>query len=368
MQIDPKRLATDTLGRSNYPQVLSRMIDEAGGDAFVYEYRGSAQLGFTQNYCCSNSYDACGVANDGQCQCPGTEFDSQDCSAIDGLNDGAALVTQLGQQYQWLTRITTRVSPEEMTFDPAFEPDPTGSYMGNLTLSNQQASLQACGAAVLDQTKLQAINAAQTCAATYCGPHGQCVVSANGPACACEEGFVALQYTDLDSQQSVTCVPATPPVDLRAGGAQIPDACATTTCGNGTCVDRNGIATCVCPANTAASVRIAGTNPFCSQTLSPTGGPGAQDYSGPLRALAVCAPRYPSCGTGGWLVQEPVLYAGVDCGDATPPPALTREPEKPTCGWFSGCGCQGTPAGSPLAALGGMWLVGFVLLRKRRRA
>src|SRR3569623_118581 len=142
--------------------------------------------------------------------------------------------------------------------------------------------------------------------------------AANGPACACEEGFVALQYTDLDSQQSVTCVPATPPVDLRAGGAQIPDACATTDCGTGSCVDRTGIATCVCPANTAASVRIAGTHPFCSQPLSPTGGPGAQDYSGPLRALAVCAPRYPSCGTGGWLAKEPVQSAGVDCGDATP--------------------------------------------------
>lgn len=366
VQIDPKRLATDTLGRNNYPQVLSRMIDEAGGDAFVYEYRGSPQLGFTQNYCCSNTYDACGIASDGQCECPGTEFDAQDCSSIDGLNEGAALVTQLGQQYQWLTRITTRVSPEEMTFDPAFEPDPGASFMGNLTLTNQQASLQACGAAVLDQKKLQAINTAQACAATYCGPHGQCVVSSNGPACACEEGFVAMQYTDLDSQQSVTCVPATPPVDLRAGGAQIPDACATTTCGNGSCVDRNGIATCVCPANTAAAARIAGTNPYCSQILSPTGGPGAQDYSGPLRSLAVCAPRYPSCGDGGWLAKEPVQYPGVDCGDATPPPELTREPEKPTCGWFSGCGCQGTPTGSPLAALGGVWLVGFVLLRRRR--
>ncbi|MBV8756753.1 MAG: DUF2330 domain-containing protein [Deltaproteobacteria bacterium] len=366
VQIDPKRLAKDTLGRLNYPQVLSRMIDEAGGDAFVYEYRGGAQLAFTQNYCCSSGFDTCGIGFDNQCECPGTEFDARDCSQIDGLNEGAQLVTQLGQKYQWLTRITTRVSPEEMTFDPAFEPDPTGSYMGNLTLSHQQASLQRCGAAVRDQAKLAAINAAQACAATYCGPHGQCVVSGSGPACACEEGFVAMQYTDLDSQQSVTCVPATPPVDLRAGGAQIPDACATTSCGNGTCVDRNGIATCVCNANTAAAPRIAGSTPFCSIIESPTGGPGAQDYSGPLRALAVCAPRYPSCGPGGWLSPQAVQYPGVDCGDATPPAALTREPEKPTCGWFSGCGCQGTPDGAPLGALGAAWLVGIVLLRRRR--
>lgn len=364
--IDPKRLATDTLGRTNYPQVLSRMIDEAGGDAFVYEYRGNAQLAFAQNYCCTAGYDACGIGFDGQCQCPGTEIDSQDCSAIDGLNDGAALVTQLGQKYQWLTRTTTRISPEEMTFDPAFEPDPAGSYMGNLTLSHQQASLQRCGAAVLDQPKLAAINAAQACAATYCGPHGQCVVSSTGPACACGDGWVAMQFTDLDSQQSVTCVPATPPVDLRAGGAAIPDACATASCGNGTCKDRNGIATCVCDPNTAASARIAGTTPYCSAIQSPTGGPGAQDYSGPLRALAVCAPRYPACGDGGWLAKVPVQYPGVDCGGATPPEPLTREPEKPTCGWFSGCGCQGTPDGTPLAALGGAWLVGFVLLRRRR--
>ena len=44
--IDPKRLARDTLGRQNYPQVLARMIDEAGGDGFVYRvprHRGACR-------------------------------------------------------------------------------------------------------------------------------------------------------------------------------------------------------------------------------------------------------------------------------------------------------------------------------------
>lgn len=365
VSIDPKRLAVDTLGRLNYPQVMARMIDEAGGDAFVYEYRGTSKL-LNTSACCSAGTDVCGLGFDGQCECPGTDFDGADCSQIDGLNEGAQLLQQLGQNYQFLTRVTTRVSPEEMTFDPAFEADPSNFANGTLNLSNNQASLARCMPAVLDQPKLQAIVASQACAATYCGPHGQCVLSSNGPACACGEGYVAMQYTDNDSQQSVTCVPATPPVDFRAGGAVLPDACASVSCGAGTCVDRNGIAVCVCNANTAAAPQIAGTTPICSSWSTPTGGPGAQDYSRPLRDLAVCAPKPPACGDGGWLSQQAVAIPGVDCGDSVPAHALTVEPDKPSCGLFSGCGCQGSPEGTPLAVMGGAWLLGLVILRRRR--
>lgn len=365
VSIDPKRLAVDTLGRLNYPQVMARMIDEAGGDAFVYEYRGTSQL-LNTSACCSSGYDVCGLGYDGQCECPGTDFDTQDCSQIDGLNEGAQLLQQLAQNNQFLTRVTTRVSPEEMTFDPAFEADPSNYANGTLNLSNNQASLARCMPAVLDQPKMQAIVASQACAATYCGPHGQCVLSSNGPACACGEGYVAMQYTDNDSQQSVTCVPATPPVDFRAGGAVLPDACASVSCGAGTCVDRNGIAVCVCNANTAAAPQIAGTTPICASWSTPTGGPGAQDYSRPLRELAVCAPKPPVCGDGGWLTQQAVAIPGVDCGDSVPAHALTVEPDKPSCGLFSGCGCQGSPEGTPLAVMGGAWLLGLVILRRRR--
>jgi MYXO-CTERM domain-containing protein len=202
----------------------------------------------------------------------------------------------------------------------------------------------------------------------YCGPHGQCVVSANGAACACEQGWVAMQFPDYDSQQSVTCVPATPPVDFRADGAVLPDACATVSCGAGSCVDRNGIAVCVCADGTAAAPTLAGTTPICSPINAPTGGPGAQDYSRQLRGLAVCTPRPPVCGEGGWLTKQDygVLYPGVDCGDSVPAHALTVEPDKPSCGIFSGCGCDTSPEGTPLAVLGAAWLVGLVILRRRR--
>ena len=80
----------------------------------------------------------------------------------------------------------------------------------------------------------------------------------------------------------------------------------------------------------------------------------------------MCAPKPPACGDGGWLAPRAVAIPGVDCGDATPAHALTVEPEKPSCGVFSGCGCQGSPDGTPLAVIGGAWLLGRVILRRRR--
>ena len=363
--IDPNRLASDTLGRSNYPQVMARTIDEAGGDAFVYEYRGT-RLARHERRAAARATTCAASASTASASAL-APIRSQRLLAASATSTRARSCSSSSRRsIRYLTRMTTRVSPEEMTFDPAFEADPSNLANGSLKLLNNQASLGRCLPSVIDQQKLQAINASQACAATYCGPHGQCVLSANGPACACGEGWVAMQFTDYDSQQSVTCVPATPPVDFRAGGAVLPDACASVSCGDGTCVDRNGIAVCVCDPNTAAAPQIAGTTPICAAWSTPTGGPGAQDYSRPLRALAVCAPKPPACGEGGWLTPREVAIPGVDCGDATPAHALTVEPEKPSCGMFSGCGCQGSPDGTPLAVIGGAWLLGIVVLRRRR--
>src|SRR5258706_972257 len=119
VSLDASRLAKDPTGRFNYPMLMARQIDEAGGDGFVVEYSGSSSpSNVSQNYCCSYGYDYCNIANDGQCQCPGTTIDATDCEAVGDLNEGVALLQQLRTEESSLTRLTTRISPEEMTFDP----------------------------------------------------------------------------------------------------------------------------------------------------------------------------------------------------------------------------------------------------------
>ena len=362
------RLAQDGKGRLNYPMLLARTIDEAGGDGFAIEYRGAPALpDFGNGYCCSNNmYDYCNVGNNGKCECPSTTWDAADCASQGDVGDGVKLIGDLAMKYRWLTRITTRVSPEEMTWDPAYEPDYTTTTPARLSLHSMQPSLAACSARVIDQPAYAKLSGLQTCAATYCGPHGECEVTNSGAGCACAAGFVVQRFTDYDGQPSVTCVPETPTVDLRAGGDVLPDACAGVSCGLGRCIDRNGIAVCACDAGAAA---VPGAKaPRCESIVFTSRTPGAEDFSQPLRDLSVCAPPTPSCGPDGWLIKTGSARPGVDCGDAAPSPDQLREPPKPTCGWFSGCGCEGTTPTAPLTFMLGAWAVLGLVLRRRRCA
>lgn len=366
VQISRDRIARDATGRTNYPMVLARTVDEAGGDGFVTEFAGApvrAELG--NGFCCDGTSDNCNVANDAKCQCPRAEFDYADCKDTGDIVDGVKLLDALGAKYSTVTRITTRVSAEEMTFDPAFEADFAPAPLGRLQIAASQPSLASCASEVVDKAAFARLTAAQSCATTYCGA-GQCVTTAAGPGCACDAGYVAQRFSDLDGLPSVTCVPQTPPVDLRAGGDVLPDACATASCGAGVCMDRNGVAVCACNTD-AAAVAGQGDNPICDVVIAATATPGGQDYSSALRTLEVCAPAPPVCGASGWLVKQTSPRPGVACGAPVMPTEaeLTPKPDV-TCG--SGCGGCSTD-GSPIGALvGGAWVafaLGFV--RRRRR-
>jgi hypothetical protein len=366
--IAANRIAQDAAGRLNYPMVLARTIDEAGGDGFAIEYRGSpVQSTVGQSGCCGGGYDYCYLGDNQQCECPRDEFDHADCSAIGDLVEGITLLDDLTTRYSSLTRITTRVSPEEMKFDPQFEPDFDASAFGRLTLRNTQASLAACRSSVIDKPAFQDLDAVQACASMYCGEGGTCVTTAAGPACSCAAGRVATRFNDLDSQPSVTCIPTVAPVDLRAGGQALPDACAGVSCGAGTCMDRNGVAVCACNAG-AAAVAGGGATPRCEPIELTSETPGAQDYSAPLRTVQVCAPPPPTCGEGSWLEKVGTAHPGVDCtGDLDPPAHLTIPGPKPTCGSFFGCGgCQEGSEIPPLASVGAAWIVLALVIRRRR--
>lgn len=208
----------------------------------------------------------------------------------------------------------------------------------------------------------------------YCGEHGRCVGTAEGPACSCDNGFVAQRFNDLDNLQSVTCVPETPPVDLRAGGDQLPDGCAGQSCAAGTCIDRNGVPVCECPSGTAAAVGNDNAKaPHCVAITQVGVTPGAQNYTAPLGDLDVCAPPPPACGPDGWLVKRSVARKGVACEgvETDPPMSATRPTAAPTCGDGGflgfGCGCQ-APNGDPLALFGGVAAVGLLVFRRRRKS
>ncbi len=370
--IDPARIAQDRDGRNNYPMVLARTVDEAGGDGFAIEYRGGTttpEFG-TGTPCCGNQWDVCGIANNERCECPRDDFDRTDCAATGDVIEGVQLLDDLFTRHTRLTRITTRISPEEMRFDPTFEADAGAPLFGRLVARGQQVSLDRCWTRVVEasQDEYVEIDARQDCAAMYCG-NGQCVTTAAGAACACDAGFVARRFIDLDGLPSVTCIPATPPVDLGDGGLELPDSCAGLSCGMGQCIDRNGVPVCACDGGAAAIAGDTGPIPRCEPIGELTRTPGGEDFSEPLRALPVCAPSPPACEPGGWYARVQSPRVGLDCGDATPLPEQQEPGPEPTCeGERKLYGCGGCGAGHPAGALALAWVVGFLLLRRRPRS
>ena len=340
VDIDPDRLAFDNADRFNYPMVLARAIDEAGGDGFVIEYRGSPIVpDFDQGSGCCGEFDFCGLGDNQQCECPTSSFEVNDCAKETDLLEGIALLEALASRHTRLTRITTRLSPEEMTFDPMYVPDPDADFTGPLLERGIQLSLEACETQIYDNAMYQDAVGTQSCAAVYCGP-GTCASTWAGAGCACNAGTVARVFTDLDGQPSVTCVPDTPPVDLEGGGIDLPDACATIDCGLGVCVDLNGVPHCQCDGGAAAVTDVLRKLPVCRAIDELSGSPGAEDYSEMLRELSVCAPPPPTCAPGGWLERVTVANPGASCGGAEPLPEQLIPPPAPSCpGW--GCGCRG---------------------------
>lgn len=369
------RLAVDVTGRNNYPMILARAVDDAGGDAFVVEYRGPAPTPSfgAMSFCCGTGFDSCGLGGNDRCECPRDGFDHDDCAAEGDLLDGVALLDALAARHPRMTRLTTRVSAEEMRFDPTFGPDIGAPDTGRLTLRASQPTLAACHDRVIDQPRLAAIEALQACATVYCGA-GECEVAGGIGACACDAGTLARRFTDLDGQPSVTCVPSVSPVDLAAGGLVLPDACAGVDCGLGVCVARNGVAHCACDGGAAATVGDGNASaPRCAPIDALSRGPGADDFSEPLRALSVCAPPPPTCAPGGWLERVGTTNPGVDCGGTAPRPEELVVPPAPTCadgggGGLYGCGgCASGGAGAPLGAIATGMLVAGVIVRRRRR-
>jgi MYXO-CTERM domain-containing protein len=392
--IDESKISEDILGRRNYPMVLARAVDDAGGDGFVVEYARNApyfQISGDSSCCDGYGDDFCDIGGDNLCQCPGADFDMSDCETIPGLLEGVGLMNQLAEQHSYLTRLTTRVSAHEMTFDPMFEatPENPGQNNGALIVTGQRNTLDACSSAVIDTEEYAAIEALQGCAAIYCGP-GTCAATSEGAGCSCDAGTTAQVFLDLDGERSVTCVPNQHTVDLSAGGVDLPDACASVSCGMGSCLEIGGFATCACDPGNAAVVQEGSGTPVCASIQASSGSPGAEDFSAPMSDIEVCRPLPPLCPDEGWYEANPLLkIQGVNCDDWTPSADQLTVPPAPTCDGETsagpstdsdesdsdtspstgqddeGCGCATKPR-DPLGWLH-LALLGPLLLLRRRR-
>jgi hypothetical protein len=210
--------------RTNYLDVVSRRVDEAGGHGFVTEYAGStgplAQR-FRDTFVPPDNADAV-AAN--------------------------AKVVELMESASYLTRLYTRISPEEMGLDPSFRPVDTVDVSNMHDLSDRP---DACDPRVTPPP----------CDLRYCGAAGECFETdavegaVTRAGCACVDGAVARVVSGGPGGAATTCqdgrvrFPDAAAEDGGGAGVVFGDPCQTVTCGGagrGACLDLNGTATCQC--------------------------------------------------------------------------------------------------------------------------
>ncbi len=182
----------DQFLRTNYRTVVSRTVDAAGGHAFITEFAGP----------------------------------TADLAEMAWDEDARVLL----ESYDYLTRMYTTISPEEMTTDPMFTFNANlGDVSRTLDFSDRDD--------LCEETP-------SPCDFVHCGSNASCYEVNGAAACECPENFVARGVSDPINGVSVTCTPE----DRDMLGDELPaDPCASMTCGEfGQCVALNSTATCAC--------------------------------------------------------------------------------------------------------------------------
>jgi hypothetical protein len=204
---------SNQFGQYNYFALVSWLVDEAGGRAFVPELAQSSASVLNRQV-----FDP-------------VTFEAVDVSVVRPLLDEA-----------FVTRFYTRVSGWEMESDPTFRPLQTSLVDdGAIDLSTQPAEEVCAGAA----------SAPVPCGDTYCGEGARCAATSDGDGCVCRSGTAARAIADPAGRPTAHCQVTS--VDYLAD-LQLQDAlCGDGACGDdGRCVVVNGFATCACDAGFAA--------------------------------------------------------------------------------------------------------------------
>ncbi|WP_437494988.1 DUF2330 domain-containing protein [Sorangium sp. So ce1014] len=225
--------------QTNWTALVARSVDEAGGRGFVTEMSGPTASIAEQVRNTMSSDEAQMAARD----------------ALLPLLEGNTTIT----------RLYTRLSPEEMTVDPIFRRTDGPEVSNVRMLARHVDGRDMCVSAPGPESA-----AASACDFAACGAGGLCrVVEVAGgtqpvAACACVPGTTARTTFDPSGRPTVTCQ------DLRMsflnpGDRALPDAppladpCATFDCGpHGECVPMNMTPTCRCSTGYVAVGAIAG--------------------------------------------------------------------------------------------------------------
>jgi len=323
-------------GGTNYLQLVARWADQHDGQAFITEYA--------------------------QPTAPLLErFENQFVPEDDEeAQEANRRMIQILRRHSYLTRLYTRLSPEEMGADPVFQPGPAeGGNVENFIDLPEAVIGDGCGGPGEGDL------AADACDFVACGAGGACFLDGEGaPGCACLDGAVARTVME-GGRDATTCQ------DRRLSFPDAPDVpafgavCAEFDCGEGgQCVNMNGTPTCECDRGLIAVGRFQpvddGAPLRFTRCVSPAAAVPEEFYERTLGDLPIDLP--PAEGEG----------------EVVPPAEGEGEIPPPNGG--DGGGSGGTPRkgpsddglcsvgpGSSSAALAPLLLVGLCVLGRRRR-
>ncbi|HEX6243400.1 MAG TPA: DUF2330 domain-containing protein [Polyangiales bacterium] len=271
----------------------------------------------------------------------------------------------------YLTRLYSRLSPEEMTYDPTFRRSSKGDVSRFRQIPQDADAGNFCSGRP----------AADPCDFVACGALGLCrSVEQNGQkvaACACADGataratFVPSANASTSFAKTVSCIDKRlsylNPGDRNEAGEVLPDPCVGVDCGPGRCVPMNMTPTCECEHGYVAEGVVAADGSRSARCLKPTQSvpdsfynrrPMPRDPSLPVgRDEVIPPPTSPSD------MEDPVPEGNMSAMDPNapkPPAAKSRDAD---------CSVRAVGAGADHGLLPALALLGagLAFTRSRRR-
>jgi MYXO-CTERM domain-containing protein len=243
LTIDNKLLRLDNRYRSNWLTLVARAVDEAQGRGFVVEY---AEALANLRSLLMNSFTSA----------------ADQVEARNALND-------LFANASYITRLYTRLSPEEMTYDPLFKRSSKGDVSRFRSVGDDNQCLPP--------------DPGDPCDFTACGALGLCRLAENAgqkvAGCACAGGSTArttfVPNADGSFAPTVSCIDKRlsflNPGERNAAGDALPDPCVGVDCsGHGKCVAMNMTPTCECDKGYVAQGEVASDGTRSVRCVMPT--------------------------------------------------------------------------------------------------